>query len=75
MDAGYDKPELDQALYEKYNGQGIISINWRNTKTPSEGINFEGQLVCAMNHPYIYVGNDNGTIRILCPYTWVLIGV
>ncbi|WP_083461507.1 transposase [Cellulosilyticum ruminicola] len=27
MDAGYDKPELDQALYEKYNGQGTISIN------------------------------------------------
>ena len=68
MDAGYDKPELYQVLYEKYNAQGIIPINWRNTQTPPEGINFEGQLVCAMNHPYVYGGNDNEAIRILCPH-------
>ena len=36
--------------------KAIIPINWRNTKTPPEGINFEAQLVCAMNHPYVYGG-------------------
>lgn len=68
MDAGYDKPDLYRTIYEKYQAQAIIPINWRNTKVPPEGINFDGQLVCSMNQPYVYGGNDNGTIRILCPH-------
>uniref|UniRef100_UPI00405656B0 transposase n=1 Tax=Agathobacter sp. TaxID=2021311 RepID=UPI00405656B0 len=68
MDAGYDKPELYANIYTKFHGQAIIPINWRNTKIPPEGINREGQLVCAMNYPYVYGGNDNGTIRLLCPH-------
>ena len=68
MDAGYDKPELYAAIYAKFHGQAVIPINWRNTKIPPEGINMEGQLVCAMNYPYVYGGNDNGTIRLLCPH-------
>ena len=68
MDAGYDKPKLYGAIHTKFHGQAIIPINWRNTKTPPEGMNMEGQLVCAMNYPYVYGGNDNGTIRLLCPH-------
>lgn len=68
MDAGYDKPELYGSIYTKFHGQAIIPINWRNTKIPPEGMNMEGQLVCAMNYPYVYGGNDNGTIRLLCPH-------
>lgn len=68
MDAGYDKPDLYRTVYKTYHAQAIIPINWRNTKTPPEGINFDGQLVCSMNHPYVYGGNDNGTIRLLCPH-------
>ena len=68
MDAGYDKPKLYDAIHTKFHGQAIIPINWRNTKTPPEGMNMEGQLVCAMNYPYVYGGNDNGTIRLLCPH-------
>lgn len=68
MDAGYDKPELYSSVYHKYHGQAIIPINWRNTKIPPEGINWNGQLVCPMNYAYVYGGNDNGTIRILCPH-------
>lgn len=68
MDAGYDKPELYSTIHLNHHAQAIIPINWRNTKVPPEGINFDGQLVCTMNHPYVYGGNDNGTIRILCPH-------
>lgn len=68
MDAGYDKPELYSSIYKQFRGQAIVPINWRNTKIPPEGINKDGQLVCAMNYPYIYGGNDNGTIRLLCPH-------
>lgn len=68
MDAGYDKPELYTNIYTKFHGQAIIPINWGNTKIPPEGMNMEGQLVCAMNYPYVYGGNDNGTIRLLCPH-------
>ena len=28
----------------------------------------KGQLVCPMNYAYVYGGNDNGTIRLLCPH-------
>lgn len=68
MDTGYDVP----SIYEKalsFNAQAIAPINWRNTKVPPEGINWEGQLVCTMNFPYINGGNDKGTIRLLCPHT------
>lgn len=68
MDAGYDKPDLYAAIHSTFHGQAIIPINWRNTKIPPEGINMDGQLVCAMNYPYVYGGNDNGTIRLLCPH-------
>ena len=68
MDAGYDKPDLYSAVYSKFHGQAIIPINWRNTKIPPEGINMKGQLVCPMNYAYVYGGNDNGTIRLLCPH-------
>lgn len=68
MDSGYDKPDLYANIYSKFHGQAIIPINWRNTKIPPEGINMEGQLVCSMNYPYVYGGNDNGTIRLLCPH-------
>lgn len=68
MDAGYDKPELYSSVYNKYHGQAIIPINWRNTKIPPEGINWNGQLICPMNYAYVYGGNDNGTIKILCPH-------
>ena len=68
MDAGYDKPKLYDAIHTKFHEQAIIPINWSNTKTPPEGMNMEGQLVCAMNYPYVYGGNDNGTIRLLCPH-------
>jgi len=68
MDAGYDKPELYSTIHLTHHAQAIIPINWRNTKVPPEGINFDGQLVCTMNHPYVYGGNDNGAIRILCPH-------
>ena len=68
MDAGYDKPDLYASVYHKFHGQAIIPLNWRNTKIPPEGINMSGQLVCPMNYAYVYGGNDNGTIRILCPH-------
>ena len=68
MDAGYDKPKLYDAIHTKFHGQAIIPINWRTTKTPPEAMKMEGQLVCAMNYPYVYGGNDNGTIRLLCPH-------
>ncbi|NMA74352.1 MAG: transposase [Bacteroidales bacterium] len=68
MDAGYDKPDLYRSIHATYHAQAIIPINWRNTKVAPEGINFDGQLVCSMNYPYVYGGNDNGTIRILCPH-------
>ena len=35
---------------------------------PPEGLDTERQLVCAMNYPYVYGRNDNGTIRLLCPH-------
>ena len=28
----------------------------------------EVQLVCTINYPYVHGGNDNETIRILCPH-------
>jgi transposase len=68
MDAGYDKPEIYQTIYQTYKGQAIIPLNWRNTKVPPDGVNFDGQLICPMNFPYVYGGNDNGTIRLLCPH-------
>lgn len=68
MDAGYDKPDLYSSIYHKFHGQAIIPLNWRNTKIPPEGINMKGQLVCPMNYAYVYGGNDNGTIRLLCPH-------
>lgn len=68
MDAGYDKPDLYSSVHLEFHGQAIIPINWRNTKIPPEGINLKGQLVCAMNYPYVYGGNDNGTIKLLCPH-------
>lgn len=68
MDAGYDKPDLYRSICTTYDAQAIIPINWRNTKVPPEGINFEGQPICPMNQPYVYGGNDNGAIRILCPH-------
>ena len=68
MDAGYDKPDLYASVYQKFHGQAIIPINWRNTKIPPEGINMNGQLVCSMNYAYVYGGNDNGTIKLLCPH-------
>lgn len=68
MDAGYDKPELYATVHTKFQGQAIIPINWRNTKIPPEGMNMEGQLVCAMNYPCVHGGNDNGTVRLLCPH-------
>ena len=52
MDAGYDKPDLYSSIYHKFHGQAII----------------KGQLVCPMNYAYVYGGNDNGTIRLLCPH-------
>ncbi len=69
MDAGYDIPRIYESIHSDYNAQAIISLNWRATKIPPEGINWNGQLVCPMNHPYTYGGNDNGTIRLLCPAT------
>ena len=68
MDAGYDKPDLYSGIYHKFHGQAIIPLNWRNTKIPPEGINMKGQFVCPMNYAYVYDGNDNGTIRLLCPH-------
>uniref|UniRef100_UPI0012FF6EEC transposase n=1 Tax=Petroclostridium xylanilyticum TaxID=1792311 RepID=UPI0012FF6EEC len=68
MDTGYDTPAIYQHAI-LLGAQAIISINWRNTKIPPEGINWEGQLVCTMNFPYVNGGNDNGTIRLLCPHT------
>lgn len=68
MDAGYDKPDLYASIHTKFHGQAIIPINWRNTKIPPEGINRNGQLVCPMNYAYVYGGNDNGTIKLLCPH-------
>lgn len=68
MDTGYDKPLIYKEALETFGGQAIIPINWRNTKIPPEGINWDGQLVCSMNHPYVYGGNDKGTIRLLCPH-------
>lgn len=68
MDAGYDKPQLYASIHANFHGQAIIPINWRNTRIPPEGINMDGQLVCAMNYPYVYGGNDKGTIRLLCPH-------
>lgn len=68
MDAGYDKPELYANIYQKFQGQAIVPINWRNTKIPPEGINMKGQLVCPMNYAYVYGGNDHGTIKLLCPH-------
>ena len=68
MDAGYDKPDLYASVYHKFHGQAIIPINWRNTKIPPEGFNLDGQLVCPMNYAYVYGGNDNGTIKLLCPH-------
>ena len=68
MDAGYDKPDLYASVYQKFHGQAIIPINWRNTRIPPEGINMNGQLVCPMNYAYVYGGNDNGTIKLLCPH-------
>ena len=61
MDAGYDKPELYANIYQNFQGQAIVPINWRNTKIPPEGINMKGQLVCPMNYAYVYGGNDQGT--------------
>lgn len=49
MDTRYDKPELYADVHAKFHGQAIIFINWRNTKIPPEGINMEGQFICAMN--------------------------
>lgn len=68
MDSGYDKTELYASIYKTFQGQAIVPINWRNTKIPPEGMNKDGQLVCAMNYPYVYGGNDKGTIRLLCPH-------
>ena len=68
MDAGYDKPNLYSKIHQKFHGQAIVPINWRNTKIPPEGINMKGQLICAMNYAYVYGGNDNGTIKLLCPH-------
>ena len=68
MDAGYDSPQLYLDIHEKYKAQAIIPLNWRNTKIPPEGINQNGQLVCSMNYPYVYGGNDHGVIRLLCPH-------
>ena len=68
MDAGYDKPELYANIYQNFQGQAIVPINWRNTKIPPEGINMKGQLVCPMNYAYVYGGNDQGTIKLLCPH-------
>lgn len=68
MDAGYDKPELYANIYKKFRGQVIVPINWRNTKITLEGIDIEGQLLCVMNYLYIYVGDDNGIIRLLGSY-------
>lgn len=67
MDAGYDVPRIYESIRSDYNAQAVISLNWRATKIPPEGINWDGQLVCPMNHPYTYGGNDKGTIRLLCP--------
>ena len=69
MDAGYDKPSLYANIHIKFHGQAIVPLNWRNTKIPPEGINMKGQLICAMNYAYVYGGNDNGTIKLLCPHT------
>lgn len=67
MDTGYDAPSVyEHAL--SLGAQAIIPLNWRNTKIPPEGINWDGQLVCTMNFPYVNGGNDNGTIRLLCPH-------
>lgn len=68
MDVDYDKPERYAGVYKKFHGQVIIPINWRNTKIRPEGLNMEGQFVCVMNYPYVYGGNNSGTIRILCPH-------
>jgi len=68
MDTGYDKPLIYQEAVTNFNAQAIIPLNWRNTKIPPEGINWEGQLICSMNFPYVYGGNDKGTIRLLCPH-------
>jgi len=68
MDAGYDKPDLYASIYHKFHGQAIVPLNWRNTKIPPEGVNRKGQLICPMNYAYVYGGNDNGTIKLLCPH-------
>jgi len=68
MDTGYDTPAIYQHTLNKFGGQAIIPINWRNTKVPPEGVNWKGQLVCSMNYPYVNGGNDNGTIRLLCAH-------
>lgn len=68
MDTGYDIPEIYNQAFNTFGGQAIAPINWRNTKTTPEGINWDGQLVCTMNYPYINGGNDNGTIRLFCPH-------
>lgn len=69
MDSGYDTPSIYEHAVNTFGGQAIAPINWRNTKIPPEGINLDGQLVCTMNFPYVNGGNDNGTIRLLCPHT------
>jgi transposase len=68
MDTGYDKPLIYQDAVNKFSAQAIIPLNWRNTKLPPEGINWNGQLVCPMDFPYVNGGNDKGTIKLLCPH-------
>lgn len=64
--------DYDEEIHPKYymmdasqNKPGYIPTN---IQIPPEGTNMAEQLVCAMNYPYVYGGNDNGTILLLCPH-------
>lgn len=66
MDASYDKPDLYHSICTTYDAQAIIPINWRNTKVPPEGINFEGQLICSMNQDLLLLhSGERGHIKSL----------
>jgi len=69
LDMGYDSDEIYRTIYQDYNAQAIIPLNYRGAYAPPEGLDWDCTPLCSMGYRMTYWGFDNGTIKFRCPHS------
>jgi len=69
LDKAYDITDIYRDIAEEYQGQAIIPLNLRNSKTPPAGFaDFKGTPQCSGGYEMVYWGHDGDYNKFRCPH-------